>query len=42
MKDDNFIRSNEFKSFMFKIKQNELFLQIKLGDSDEVATGLVK
>ena len=42
MSDDNFIKSDEFKSFLFKIKQNELALQMKPGDSDEVVVGLVQ
>ena len=32
MKDDNFIRTGEFNSFIFKVKQNELALQMKPRD----------
>ena len=42
MNDDNFIKYDEFKSFLFKIKQNELALKMKLGDSDKVVARLVQ
>ena len=35
MRDDDFMNSKEFKSFLFKIKQNELTLQLYPGDSPE-------
>lgn len=40
--DDDFINTKEFKSFLFKIKQNELSLQLNPGDLDEKVTILVK
>ena len=42
MDDDNFINSNEFKSFLFKIKRNELKFQIKPGDLDKKIVGLIQ
>ena len=42
LSDENFIKIEEFKSFLFKIKQNKLSLQMKLCDFGEVVTGLVQ
>lgn len=42
MSDGNFIKSDEFKSFLFEIKKNELALHMKPSDSDEVVSGLVQ
>ena len=35
MKDDAFLKFEEFKIFLIKLKQNQLSLQLKLGDSNE-------
>ena len=42
MSDDKLIRIEEFKSFLFKMKQNELSLQMKPGNSNEVVAKLVQ
>lgn len=42
MRGNDFITSKEFKSFIFKLKKNELSLQLQLGDSNEKLVGLVK
>ena len=42
MKNDDFINSEEFKSFLFKIEYNELTLQLKPGDSQEKIVELVQ
>lgn len=42
MKDDDFIKSEEFKSFMYKLKQNELSLHVKPRDTDEKVTEMVQ
>ena len=42
MKDDDFISFEEFKYFLFKIKKNELTLQLKLGASEEKVAELVQ
>ena len=33
--DDAFIKIEEFKEFLFKVKHNELSLQMTLGDTEE-------
>ena len=42
MNDDNFIKFDELKKLLFKIKQNELALKMKLGDFDEVDSKFVQ
>ena len=41
MSNENFIKIEEFKSLFFKLKKNELSLEMKPGDSDEVVAELV-
>lgn len=41
LKHDAFIKYEEFKNFLYKIKQSELVLQLGLGDSEERITKLV-
>ena len=40
--DDAFIRIGEFKEFLFKLKQNELSLQMTLGDTQEKVAKMVQ
>ena len=42
MSDDNLIKTKAFKTFLFKLKENELSLQMKPSDSNEVVTRIVK
>lgn len=42
MNDDNFIKSNESKCVLFETKRNELKLQMKPRDLDEVIIGLIQ
>ena len=42
MKDDDFIKSEEFKNFLYKVKYNELYLHVKAGDIDEKVTEMVQ
>ena len=42
MKDDDFIKSEEFKKIPYKIKQNELSFHVKLGDTNEKVSKMVQ
>lgn len=42
VKDDDFIKEKEFKNFVLKVKQNELSLQMALGDSKEKLVEMVQ
>ena len=42
MKDEKFIKLDEFKTFLYKIKQNELTLQLQPDDSVEKRTKFVQ
>ena len=42
MKDVDFIKSEEFKSFLYKLKQNELSLHVKHRVTDEKVTEMVQ
>ena len=42
LEDDEFIKSNEFKSFLYKIKQSELVLKMKLDESNEQRMELIE
>ena len=42
MEDDDFIKSSEFKSFLYKIKQNELTLSLMPGEDPEKNHELVE
>ena len=41
VKDDAFIKTGEFKEFLFKVKQNELSLQMTLGDIEEKVAKMI-
>ena len=40
--DDTFIKTKEFKEFLFKVKQNELSLQMTPGDTEEKVTEMIQ
>ena len=40
--DDAFIKTREFKEFLFKVKQNELSLQMNLGDTQAKVVEMVQ
>ena len=40
--DDAFIRTEEFKNFLFKVKKNELSLQMTPGDTKEKVAKMVQ
>ena len=42
VKDDAFIKIEEFKNFLFKVKQNELSLLMALRDAEEKVTKMVQ
>ena len=42
IKEDAFIRTEEFKNFLFKVKQNELSLQMAPGDTEEKVAKIVQ
>ena len=42
LKDDAFIKIEEFKNFLFKVKQNELSLQMALEDTQEKVAEMVQ
>ena len=42
IKDGAFIKTKEFKIFLFKVKYNELSLQMVLGDLDEKVAEIVQ
>ena len=42
LKDDAFIKTEEFNNFLFKVKQNELSLQMALGDTQEKVAEMVQ
>lgn len=41
LEDDEFNKSNEFKSFLYKIKKSELVLKMKSDESDEQRMELI-
>ena len=42
MEDDDFIKSSEFKSFLYKLKHNELTLSLMLGEDPKKTKELVE
>ena len=42
LEDDKFIKSSEFKIFLYKVKQNELTLSLKVGEDEEKTKELVE
>ena len=42
LEDDEFIKSNEFKSFLYKIKESELVLQMKPDEPEERRIELIE
>lgn len=40
--DDDFVKTLEFKIFLYKVKQSELTLMIKMGESEKKKMRLLK